>query len=165
MSDQIKFGLGWERIKRLLGCALILFLPVALLVRASADNQIPNWKPLLLLALYLFVGGCLVAYIFGQLYKQHKLTKFRINLNVIFAITVAVILPIGVANLFWELFEFGTDPKLGSERIEIVLVSALGLALLYIPIFFMAEALFSVLTSLRQQSIHEPSKPRGGPPT
>ena len=139
-----------QRIRWLIGCAIFLFLPSVLLYGAAERYRVSPIYPLLILALYMVLTSILVATISGMLYAQHRFEKNRVGLAVLLLITLALSLPLGFANLFWFAYDLSSHETEQLARDEIILNFTIGLGVLYIPAFFLADTAVALLLHWRK---------------
>ena len=76
----------------------------------------------------------------------HKLKKLKFDLASLILLTVLLALPFGLSNTLWEHFMLDYSAEMKDNKTIVLLFLTAAAAFLFLPIFFVTEALLSWCT-------------------
>lgn len=135
-----------QRIPRFVGSCCFLGLTLIGIVFISNDQQVSPFFGSLALLAYSLLSSILIVGITSRLYRHHELKKLKFDLASLILLTVLLALPFGLSNTLWEHFMLDYSAEMKDNKTMVLLFLPAAAAFLFLPIFFVTEALLSWCT-------------------
>lgn len=127
---------------------ILLTIPMQILAMSGGDNWTAHVLPLSVYIAFIILVATIQTLISMRLYKMHQLRRFVFDIPTWFLVASLLACPLAGAN-FFVYWVFSMSAGDNPQALTIMRwTTTVALFFLFLPIFYLTEALFAVLNRL-----------------